>query len=171
MPKSEPQTEHIYLVIAGGTIDNVCDDLDRNNQNSAIEAFVRESVKPYFELSTKVLFMKDSRDITEIDLRKLANEIEHCQYSHIVITHGTYTMARTAEFLAENVQKFLDKTVIVTGAMIPLGDHGSDAAFNLGFAVHAALTTPTGVFIAMHGKLWNPGEVRKDCTVNRFTPE
>ena len=161
--------EHIHFLIAGGTIDNVCYDLDRTNSKSGIESFLCGVIKPEFSFTTEVVFMKDSRDLTTADRRIVLQRLCDSNYNHNVVTHGTYTMVDTAKFLEEHMSEFKDKTVVITGAMVPLGDDKSDAAFNLGFAVHASLSASPGVYIAMSGRLWDPKEVRKDMNAGRFS--
>ena len=76
-----------------------------------------------------------------------------------MITHGTDTMENTAEFLEGKVA---DKTIVLTGAMIPYTFGSSDGLFNLGSALSLAQVLPHGVFIAMNGRFFNAHEVRKD---------
>lgn len=53
------------------------------------------------------------------------------------ITNGTDTMIETARILGESV---MEKTVVLTGAMVPYEVANSDALFNLGCAVAAVQT-------------------------------
>ena len=45
---------------------------------------------------------------------------------------------------------------------------GSDALFNLGFALAAARLLPGGVWIAMHGTIWPWDSVQKNRSAGRF---
>ena len=67
-----------------------------------------------FEYEVISALKKDSLEINEDDRAHLKQVIEECGSDRIVITHGTDTMAQTAEFLSD-----LDKTVVITGAMRP----------------------------------------------------
>jgi len=71
-------------------------------------------------------------------------------------------MTTTARLLAENIH---DKTIVITGAMIPYKFGSSDGLFNLGSALAFAQTLPAGVYIAMNGRYftWN------NCKKNRQT--
>ena len=83
----------------------------------------------------------------------------------IVITHGTDTMVETAKILAE---KITDKTIVLTGAMIPYKFGSSDGLFNLGAALAYVQTLPTGIYIAMNGKYFNWNNVRKNKELGLF---
>ena len=61
-----------------------------------------------------------------------------------------------------------DKTIVLTGALNPARFRDSDAVFNIGCAVGAVQCLPAGVYIAMNGKAWDPGNVRKNRRQNRF---
>ena len=62
------------------------------------------------------------------------------------------------------------KTIVLTGALNPARFEGSDAEFNIGCAVGAVQSLPPGVYIAMNGRIWDPGSVRKNVEANRFEP-
>ncbi len=49
-----------------------------------------------------------------------------------------------------------------------MGELGSDAPFNLGFAVAASMSLPEGVWVAMQITAWDPDEVEKDLELHRF---
>jgi L-asparaginase len=76
-----------------------------------------------------------------------------------VITHGTDTMENTARVLAENN---INKTIILTGAMIPIKFGSSDGLFNLGSALAFAQSLPVGVYVAMNGRYFTWDNVRKN---------
>jgi L-asparaginase len=76
-----------------------------------------------------------------------------------VITHGTDTMENTARVLAENN---INKTIILTGAMIPIKFGSSDGLFNLGSALAFAQSLPAGVYVAMNGRYFTWDNVRKN---------
>ena len=85
-------------------------------------------------------------------------------YDGFVVTHGTDTMAETAEAL----QGLEAKTIVLTGALTPARFRTTDAIFNVGMAVAAVQVSPPGVYIAMSGQVFTAGEVRKNRTENRF---
>jgi L-asparaginase len=91
-----------------------------------------------------------------------ASIIEHCAQGNedkIVITHGTDTMTDTAAALAAAK---LNKTIILTGAMIPYKFGSSDGLFNMGSALAFVQTLPMGVYVVMNGRYFNWNNVRKN---------
>jgi L-asparaginase len=76
-------------------------------------------------------------------------------------------MVETARAIA-NAAK--DKTVVVTGAMIPYAFGSSDGLFNLGSALSFAQTLPPGVYVAMNGQAFEWDKVRKNRDTGSFEP-
>ena len=74
-------------------------------------------------------------------------------------------MSQTARVLAEKVK---NKTVVLFGAMIPIKFGSSDGLFNLGSALAFVQTLPAGVYIAMNGKYFVSGNVRKNKQTGEF---
>ena len=67
------------------------------------------------------------------------------------MTHGTDRMVSTAKALAEGGIE--DKTIVITGAMIPYAfGNSSDGFFNLGAALAFVQVLPSGIYITMNGK-------------------
>jgi L-asparaginase len=160
---------HIHLLVCGGTIDNI--DLDTGSRNtvSGVEAYLKSFVKPYFGLTRDLLFMKDSREVTDADRERLLEAIIASPFNRFLVTHGTFTMAETGRYLKRRLQSADGKLVILAGSMIPLGEPNSDAPFNLGFACAAAtMYRENGVFIAFNGKIWDPDDVKKNIEDMRF---
>ncbi|HSM04643.1 MAG TPA: asparaginase domain-containing protein, partial [Longimicrobiales bacterium] len=109
--------------------------------------------------------MVDSLEMTEQDRDTIARNCQDVPEPHIVITHGTDTMVETARVLAERVR---GKTIVLTGAMIPIAFGSSDGLFNLGGALTAAQCLPPGVWIAMNGVLFPWDDVRKNRETGVF---
>jgi len=82
-----------------------------------------------------------------------------------VITHGTDTMTDTARVLGEAA---LQKTIVITGAMVPYAFGSSDGLFNLGSALSFAQVLPPGIYVAMNGRIFAGDKVRKDRTHGVF---
>ena len=68
-------------------------------------------------------------------------------------------MPETAQVLGQSA---LNKTIILTGAMVPYRVARSDALFNLGFACAAANLAAAGVYIAMNGQIFSWDDVMKN---------
>lgn len=118
-------------------------------------------------IDIETLMMVDSIDMTEDQRRIIVDSCRRTQEKRIVITHGTDTMVETAGVIAEVIQ---DKTIVLTGAMIPYKFGSSDGLFNLGSSLAFAQILPPGVYICMNGKyfLWN--NVRKNKRTGQFEP-
>ena len=82
-----------------------------------------------------------------------------------MITHGTDTMAITAGVLARGVN---GKTIVLTGAMIPIKFGSSDGLFNLGSALAFAQSLKPGVYVAMNGRCFNWDNVQKNKLTGMF---
>ena len=55
----------------------------------------------------------------------------------------------------------VDKTIVLTGAMIPYAFGSSDGLFNLGSALAFVQLLPPGVYVAMNGRYLPAAHVRK----------
>ncbi len=119
-----------------------------------------EQARCTLDLRVQTLMMIDSLEMTDDDRKLIAWNCRRSKEKRIVITHGTDTMTQTAAALAK---ENLDKTIVLTGAMIPCKFGGSsDAFFNLGAALAFAQTLPTGVYVAMNGRYFQFDNVRKN---------
>jgi len=87
--------------------------------------------------------------------------VKKTTYNKIIITHGTDTITETAKFIAKENLK--NKTIILTGAMIPYAfGASSDGFFNLGCALSFVQTLKPGVYITMQGEYFNWDKVKKN---------
>ena len=107
---------------------------------------------------------KDSSDMTGACRSSIRSHIDEDPSTHFVITHGTDTMAETAQTL-EGIR---GKTIVLTGALTPARFRTTDAVFNMGMAVAAVQTAKPGVYIAMSGQVFEANRVRKNREENRF---
>ena len=111
------------------------------------------------------LMLVDSLEMTEQQREFIAQSCVNTDEKKIVITHGTDTMHLTAEKIsALNI----DKTVVLTGAMVPYSMGKSDAFFNMGASLAFAQTLPSGVYIAMNGKVFEWDKVQKNVEKGIF---
>ncbi len=69
-------------------------------------------------------------------------------------------MVQTARALAEACLD--NKTIVLTGAMVPYAFGSSDGLFNLGSALSFVQVLPPGVYVAMNGQHFNWDRVRKN---------
>jgi len=155
----------LQIFTTGGTIDKVYFDALSEFQvgESPLDAILREAnVGIEYELTS--LMKKDSLDLTDADRDTIREAVATSNCARILITHGTDTMAQTGQHL----MGIDGKTVVLTGAMQPARLRSTDAIFNVGFAVSAALLHAPGIYLAMSGRFFPADQVRKDRTAGQF---
>jgi L-asparaginase len=118
------------------------------------------------DVSVETVMMIDSLDMTAGDRSLIVERCRARTERSIVITHGTDTMVETARALA--AAGLADKTIVLTGAMIPYAFGSSDGLFNLGSALSFAQVLPPGVYVAMNGQHFAWDDVRKDTSRGVF---
>lgn len=159
--------EHtIRVFITGGTFDKEYNEL--NGSLYFKETHLYEMLdlgRSKLKLSIDTLMMKDSLDFEEADRELIAQACSNSQEGKILITHGTDTMTITASYLAKHCP---DKTIVLTGAMIPYKFGSSDGLFNLGSALAFVQVLPKGVYIAMNGKIFEADKVKKNTDKGEF---
>lgn len=160
----------IHFMMTGGTVDSHFDssaDTIVIGDKSDVPEYIQK-LKLHNPSEFSVVCLKDSREIRYKDREKLLETVKESKHGMIVITHGTYTMPDTAQYLKGHLPEN-NKTIVLTGSMIPLrGFELSDAAFNLGYAVASVQTLPPGIYICMNGKVFDPDKVDKNRTESRF---
>jgi L-asparaginase len=156
----------IRIFITGGTFDKEYNEL--NGELYFKDTHLQELLtlgRSRLPVNIKTLMMIDSLEMTPEHRNAIANECQQCEEDKIVITHGTDTMAETARVLA---QQITGKTVVLTGAMIPIKFGSSDGLFNLGSALAFVQSLPPGVYVAMNGRYFNWDNVRKNRQTGIF---
>ena len=158
----------LQIFTTGGTIDKVYFDALSEFQVGAspLDAILSEA-NVSIDYALTSLMKKDSLELDNADRAAVRNAVLACEAKHVLITHGTDTMAQTAEALRD----IADKTVVLTGAMQPARLRSTDAIFNVGFAIAAARMQPPGVYIAMNGRVFEAGHVRKDRGAGQFVAD
>jgi L-asparaginase len=156
----------IRVIVTGGTFDKEYNELDGT-------LFFRETHVPemlklghcYLKVVLDTTMMKDSLTMTETDRLRILETCRQSPEERIVITHGTDTMAETARILGTSK---MNKTIVLTGAMIPYRFGSSDGLFNLGSALAFVQALPHGVYIAMNGRHFTWNNVVKNKQVGVF---
>ena len=96
-------------------------------------------------------FVKDSQKFDEEDISLLADIIRNDPRRHFILTHGTDAMAKNARLLQQALAGS-GKTVIFTGAMVPLSmsktDQPSDGVAALAYTLEHIREQPAGVYVA-----------------------
>lgn len=152
--------ERIRIIVTGGTFDKHYDEIKgeltfADTHLPEILKRARVSVPVEIEINQLIdsLYMQDENRLSVLAACEKAEE------SRIIITHGTDTMAETARLIGK---RGLNKTVVLTGAMIPYKILDSDALFNFGSAFVAVQLLPPGVYIVMNGRVFHWDRVRKN---------
>jgi len=159
-------TVSIRIIITGGTFDKQYDEIRgsltfKDSHLPEILRFVRCTVPIELELNQLI----DSLDMQQSNRLAILESCRRAAETQIVITHGTDTMAETAEVLGS---AGLQKTIVLTGAMVPYVFSNSDAVFNLGGAITAVQVLPRGVYITMNGRAFPWDRVRKNRQLGVF---
>ncbi len=158
----------IQIFVTGGTFDKDYDYI--TGQLKFGQTHVDEMLKTgrcTIDCDVRTLMMIDSLEMTDTDREVIAHNIARSPYEHIIVTHGSDTMVKTAAFLAERA--IAGKTVVLTGAMVPYAfGTSSDGFFNLGSALSFVQVLPVGVYVAMNGQYFNWDAVHKNRQTGFF---
>ncbi|MFV0604918.1 MAG: asparaginase domain-containing protein [Niabella sp.] len=156
----------IRIFITGGTFDKEYNML--NGELYFKDTHLQELLEKgrnTVPVEIRTLMMVDSLEMTDEDRELIAHQCNQAEEDRIVITHGTDTMADTAKMLYETVK---GKTIVLTGAMIPIKFGSSDGLFNLGSALAFAQSLPHGVYVVMNGRYFKAGKVHKNRQTGVF---
>ncbi len=156
----------IRIFITGGTFDKEYNELDG-------KLFFKDTHLPEMlklgrckvDVEIRTLMLVDSLEMTDADRQIIVEQCRMCKEDRIVITHGTDTMGETAKVLGKAIA---DKTIVLTGAMVPYKFGSSDGLFNLGSALAFAETLQRGVYIAMNGRCFTWDNVKKNQKTGEF---
>ena len=155
----------LLIVTTGGTIDKIYfDDMSDYQIGEPLVGQILDHLQVGFEIEINALMRKDSLHITDEDRLLIRSEIAASDVKHVLVTHGTDSLVKTALILND----IPDKTIVLTGALNPARFRDTDAVFNIGCAVGAVQALPPGAWIAMSGRVWDPETVRKNRGKNRF---
>ena len=147
--------KNILLIATGGTIAcrETADGLVPMLDGAALLAALPELAQ-LCHAEVLDLMQLDSTDVTAAERLEMARAIwsRREQYDGFVLAHGTDTLAHTAALLSHLLPD-IDRPVVLTGSMLPLGADGSDAPGNLLDAFRAAADGRCGVFAALRGQI------------------
>jgi len=157
----------IRILVTGGTFDKKYDELTGRLffRDTHVPEMLRLG-RARLDLAVETVMMIDSLDMDDRGRRLIVERCRGSEERGIVITHGTDTMVETAHALAE--AGLTDKTVVLTGAMVPYAFGSSDGLFNLGSALSFVQVLPPGVYIAMNGQHFTWDECRKNRETGVF---
>ncbi|HOX24031.1 MAG TPA: asparaginase domain-containing protein, partial [Elusimicrobiales bacterium] len=108
---------NVRIIITGGTFDKEYNELNGH-------LFFRKTHLPEMlklgrcKLPVKVsqLMMIDSLQMTHSHRLQVLQACRKSREDRLVVTHGTDTMVETAHLLGKSI---VDKTIVLTGAMVP----------------------------------------------------
>jgi L-asparaginase len=163
--------EPIRILVTGGTFDKEYNELTG-------ELYFRETHagdmlklgRCLLDVEIETLMMIDSLQMTDNDRLHILNRCSAVPQKRLVITHGTDTMEQTAAVLGPALP---EKTIVLTGAMVPYTFGSSDGLFNLGTAMAFVQTLTPGVYVAMNGRCfpWNAVRKNKKAGIFEFRDE
>lgn len=156
----------LRILATGGTFDKHYDALSGKlgfGESHLPAALARARLT--LTVALQQLPLLDSLEMQDADRAAVLAACRDASERAIVIIHGTDTMALTAAVLGAAA---LEKTIVLSGAMIPYEIADSDALFNLGFACGVAQTLPAGVYVAMNGQVFPWDKVEKNRAAGVF---
>jgi L-asparaginase len=157
----------IRILVTGGTFDKKYDELTGR-------LFFRDTHVPEMlrlgrcrlDVTVETVMMIDSLELDDHGRARIVERVRDSDESAVVVTHGTDTMVQTARAVAD--ASLSNKTVVLTGAMVPYAFGSSDGLFNLGSALSFVQVLPAGVYIAMNGRHFPWNVVRKNTETGSF---
>jgi L-asparaginase len=160
-------THALAILVTGGTFDKQYDELTGRLffRDTHVGEMLRLG-RSRLEIAIETVMMVDSLDMDDEGRARIVERCRARSERAIVITHGTDTMVETARAIAE--ARLPDKTILLTGAMVPYAFGSSDGLFNLGSALSFAQVLPPGVYIAMNGQHFTWNEVQKNREAGVF---
>ena len=109
---------------------------------------------------------KDSLDMSDADREFIVKTIQDSKNKNIIIVHGTDTIDLTASFIDENIK---DKTIVLTGAMLPISINKIEATLNFASAIgFLNANIKNGIYISMHGSVKNYKKLIKNREIGQF---
>jgi L-asparaginase len=156
----------VRILVTGGTFDKEYDELTGRLffRDTHVEEMLRLG-RARLDLSVETAMMIDSLDMDDAGRARIVARCAAAPERAIVVTHGTDTMVETARALAAAA---LDKSIVLTGAMVPYAFGSSDGLFNLGSALSFVQVLPPGVYVAMNGRHFRWDAVQKNRTTGTF---
>src|SRR3989338_6436700 len=107
----------LKIFATGGTFDKIYNEADGKLifKETHLKNML-SSANSKVDIEIETIMLIDSLDMKEHHHQEILDKCSSCAEDRIVITHGTDTMVDTAKLLGEKIK---DKTIVLTGAMIP----------------------------------------------------
>ena len=162
----ENKIRYIKIFATGGTFDKEYDEITGELYFKETNLFqLLQLGRSKMDVKIETLMMIDSLQMSDAERQYILEKCKKEKSEKIIITHGTDTMTETAEVIAKEIN---NKTIILTGAMIPIKFGSSDGLFNLGSALSFAQVLSHGVYITMNGQYFHWDNVRKNKELGIF---
>ncbi len=156
----------IRIFITGGTFDKEYNELTGQLYfNDSHLPEMLNLARNLIPVEVRTLMMVDSLEMTHEDRELIADHCFKSPEERIVITHGTDTMTTSAQTIDKKVK---NKTIVLTGAMVPYKFGSSDGLFNLGSALAFVQTLPHGVYVVMNGRYFHANNVKNNKESGEF---
>ena len=158
----------IQIFVTGGTFDKEYNYLNGQLvfKDTNIPGLLDQG-RSKVDVDIKTLMMIDSIEMDDDDRAIIEYNCRKSDCERIIITHGTDTIVETAGVLGK--AKLSKKTIVLTGAMIPIAfGNSSDGFFNLGASLAFAQVLPPGVYISMNGRKYDWDNVVKNRKTGLF---
>ena len=158
--------KYIKQFATGGTFDKEFNEINGNLEFQKTNLYeLLELGRCKLDIKIETLMMIDSLKMSEAERNYIVEKCKKEKTHKIVITHGTDTIVETAKMLAKHIK---DKTIILTGAMIPINFGSSDGLFNLGSALSFVQILEPGIYITMNGRYFHWDDVVKNKKIGIF---
>ena len=158
----------ITVINTGGTFNKrynpLSGELDVSKDSLALDEIISYCYNIDFEVLN--IISKDSLEMNDDDRELIVRTIKNCKNQNIIIVHGTDTMDLTAKYLDEKIK---DKTIVLTGAMLPISINKVEATLNFSQAIGFFNSNcESGIYISMHGSVKNYKKLIKNRELGKF---
>ena len=158
----------ITVINTGGTFNKRYNPLSGELEVPKDSLALDEIISYCYNIDFDVLnvISKDSLDMSDADREFIVKTIKNCKNENIIIVHGTDTIDLTASFIDENIK---DKTIVLTGAMLPISINKIEATLNFASAIgFLNANIKNGIYISMHGSVKNYKKLIKNRELGKF---
>lgn len=158
----------ITIINTGGTFNKRYNPLEGKlevpKDNVALNKIIASCYNVQFEI--KNIISKDSLEMDDTDRQVILDTIEKAKSDKVIVIHGTDTVDITAEFIKRHIK---NKTVVFTGAMVPMSIDEVEATLNFSTAIgFLNANVKEGVYLAMHAAVVEASKLIKNRAVGKF---
>ena len=158
----------ITVINTGGTFNKRYNPLSGELEVPKDSLALDEIISYCYNIDFDVLniISKDSLEMSDVDRELIVKTIKDCKNQNIIIVHGTDTMDLTAKYLDEKIK---DKTIVLTGAMLPISINKVEATLNFSQSIGFLNSNcENGIYISMHGSVKNYKKLIKNRELGKF---